>query len=49
MQRHSEPATAGETKTIVIAITSRMLITPLLLMPLMVASAKFDWHKVLEE
>ena len=49
VHRRSESASAGETKTVVIAIVSRMFITPLLLMPLMVVSAKFDWHKVLEE
>jgi hypothetical protein len=39
----------GETKTVVIAVLSRMIITPLLLMPLMAMSTKFDWHKVLDE
>lgn len=48
--RHSsELATPGETKTVAIAVLSRMVITPSLLMPLIAASAKFDWHKMLDE
>jgi auxin efflux carrier family protein len=46
---HSQPVTPGETRTVIIAILSRMIITPLLLLPLMAASAKFDWQRVLEE
>ncbi|KAF9459670.1 membrane transport protein-domain-containing protein [Collybia nuda] len=42
-------STPGETKTVVIAVLSRMIITPLLLMPLMAASAKFDWQPVFED
>jgi predicted permease len=45
----NEPVFPGETKTVVIAVLSRMIITPLLLMPLMAMSTKFDWHKVLDE
>jgi len=36
----------GETKTVVIAIVSRMIITPALLMPLIILCAKYDWHEV---
>lgn len=36
----------GETKTVVIAILSRMVIVPLLLIPLMAASTWYDWHAV---
>lgn len=39
----------GETKTVVIAILSRMVIVPLLLMPLMALSTWYDWHAVFEE
>lgn len=39
----------GETKTVVIAVVSRMIITPMLLMPLMAYSAKFDIQAVFEE
>ncbi|KAF5379012.1 hypothetical protein D9615_006053 [Tricholomella constricta] len=39
----------GETKTVVIAVLSRMVITPLLLMPLVALSAKFDWQRVFED
>jgi predicted permease len=39
----------GETKTVIIAIVSRMIITPALLMPLIILCAKYDWHEVFEE
>ncbi|KAG5641775.1 hypothetical protein DXG03_004270 [Asterophora parasitica] len=39
----------GETKTVVIAVLSRMVITPLLLMPIVALSAKFDWQRVFED
>lgn len=39
----------GETKTVIIAIASRMLITPALLMPLVIICAKYDWHEVFDE
>ncbi len=39
----------GETKTVVIAVLSRMVITPLLLLPLMAISTRFDWQEVFEE
>ena len=39
----------GETKTVIIAIVSRMIITPALLMPLIVLCAKYDWHEVFDE
>ena len=43
---NSEP---GETKTVIIAIVSRMMITPALLMPLIILCAKYDWHEVFDE
>ncbi|KAJ6595162.1 auxin efflux carrier [Mycena vulgaris] len=36
----------GETKTVAIAIVSRMILTPLLLLPLMALCAKFDFQTV---
>lgn len=42
-------ARIGETKTVIIAIASRMVIVPLLLLPLMAASTWYDWHEVFEE
>lgn len=42
----SEP---GETKTVIIAIVSRMIITPALVMPLVALCAKSGWHKVFDE
>ncbi|RDB27965.1 putative transporter C5D6.04 [Hypsizygus marmoreus] len=48
-KRKEIPLNPGETRTVVIAVLSRMLITPVLLMPLMAFSAKFDWHRVFED
>lgn len=42
-------ARPGETKTVVIAILSRMVITPMLLLPLMALSARYDLQAVFEE
>jgi auxin efflux carrier family protein len=39
----------GETKTVFIAVLSRMILTPLALLPLMTLAAKYDWHSVFEE
>ena len=44
--RDSHP---GETKTVIIAIVSRMIITPALLMPLIILCTKYDWHEVFSE
>jgi len=39
----------GETKTVVLAIASRMIITPILLVPVMAWATTSDWHAVFEE
>jgi auxin efflux carrier family protein len=39
----------GETKTVVIAILSRMIITPILILPLMAISTRFDLHAIFDE
>ncbi|KAF9788658.1 membrane transport protein-domain-containing protein [Thelephora terrestris] len=39
----------GETKTVIIAIVSRMIITPALLMPLIILCVKSDWHEVFDD
>lgn len=39
----------GETKTVVLAIASRMIITPILLVPVMAWATESDWHAVFEE
>jgi auxin efflux carrier family protein len=44
-----EEKVPGESKTVFVAVLSRMVVTPLLLLPGMALSAKFDWHQVLEE
>jgi hypothetical protein len=41
----NEPVFPSATKTVL----SRMIIMPLLLMPLMAMLTKFDWHKVLDK
>ncbi|KAH9916052.1 uncharacterized protein B0H18DRAFT_1039466 [Fomitopsis serialis] len=45
-QAHPRP---GETKTVVVAVLSRMVITPLLLLPLMAVGARFDVQRVFED
>ncbi|KIM37148.1 hypothetical protein M413DRAFT_448659 [Hebeloma cylindrosporum] len=39
----------GETKTVVLAIASRMIITPILLVPVMAWATTSDWHAVFED
>jgi len=39
----------GETKTVIVALVSRMIITPALLMPLVALCAKYDWHEVFND
>ena len=39
----------GETRTVVVAVLSRMVITPLLLLPLLAVAAKYDVQQVFEE
>ncbi|KAF8623846.1 hypothetical protein AX15_006168 [Amanita polypyramis BW_CC] len=39
----------GETKTVVIAVASRMFVTPLMLLPLMAIGAKYDIHNVFSD
>ncbi|KAF9554558.1 hypothetical protein CPC08DRAFT_821614 [Agrocybe pediades] len=39
----------GETKTIVLAVLARMVITPVLLLPIMVWATKSDWHVVFDD
>ncbi|KAJ7830339.1 auxin efflux carrier [Mycena olivaceomarginata] len=39
----------GETKTVVIAVVSRMILTPLILLPFMALCAKFDWQPVFND
>jgi predicted permease len=39
----------GEKKTVMLAIASRMIITPILLVPVMAWATKSDWHAVFEE
>ena len=45
----AKEARPGETRTVVVAILSRMIITPLVLLPLMVLSTKYDLQKVFDE
>ncbi len=45
----SKPAKAGETRTVVVAILARMIVTPLVLLPLMVPATKYDVQRVFDE
>lgn len=49
MSARGERARPGETRTVVIAVLSRMLLTPALLLPMMAASAKWEWHGIFAE
>lgn len=52
LHRHQdtqEEVHAGETRTVWVAVLSRMVITPLILLPAIALSAKTDWHQVFEE
>lgn len=46
---NSAPQRPGETKTVIVAVLSRMFITPLLLLPLIALSARFDLQQVFDE
>ena len=39
----------GETKTVILAVASRMILTPVLLIPGMAIATKFGWHEVFLE
>ena len=47
-QQKNQPR-PGETKTVVLAIFARMILTPLLLVPFLMLASKYDWHAVFEE
>ncbi|KAL0959758.1 hypothetical protein HGRIS_011448 [Hohenbuehelia grisea] len=47
--RKEQASRAGETKTVVIAVLSRMVLTPLCLLPLMALSTKFDLQTVFDD
>ncbi|KAI0074306.1 hypothetical protein K474DRAFT_1665581 [Panus rudis PR-1116 ss-1] len=48
-QMNKEAKRPGETKTVVVAILSRMILTPLLLLPLMAVGARWDLQEVFAE
>ncbi|KAF6750789.1 endoplasmic reticulum protein [Ephemerocybe angulata] len=43
------PTKPGETKTVILAVAARMLITPLLILPLMMLATRYDFHRVFED
>ncbi|KAJ7056665.1 membrane transport protein-domain-containing protein [Mycena amicta] len=49
VEGNAPPARKGETTTVVIAVLSRMILTPILLLPLMALSAKFNLHAILDD
>ncbi|KAE9404641.1 hypothetical protein BT96DRAFT_955571 [Gymnopus androsaceus JB14] len=48
-QKEGDVPLPGETRTVLIAVLSRMVLTPLVLMPLMAFAARDDWHSVFED
>ena len=48
-QKPDERPRPGETKAVILAVLARMIITPILLAPLLVLAATFDWHAIFEE
>ncbi|EMD35654.1 hypothetical protein CERSUDRAFT_116395 [Gelatoporia subvermispora B] len=49
VKRKNDSARPGETKTVIVAVLSRMVITPLLLLPLMMLSTRFDVQEVFDD
>lgn len=49
LSARNENALPGEGRTVFVAVVSRMLITPMILLPFMAMSAKFDLQDVLDE
>ncbi|PPQ70792.1 hypothetical protein CVT24_001073 [Panaeolus cyanescens] len=47
--RSEDEARPGEGKTVFLAVSSRMIITPLLLIPLVMLATHYDWHAVFED
>ncbi|TFK18760.1 endoplasmic reticulum protein [Coprinopsis marcescibilis] len=44
-----ETTKPGETKTVFLAVAARMLVTPIVVMPLVVLATKYDFHRVFED
>ncbi|KAF8874710.1 hypothetical protein CPB84DRAFT_1890792 [Gymnopilus junonius] len=45
----SSSSRPGESKTVVLSILARMVLTPLLLVPLILMATKGDWHAIFED
>ncbi|KAJ7650753.1 auxin efflux carrier [Roridomyces roridus] len=48
-RRRAAEKRPGETKTVVIAVLSRMILTPMLIIPLMALCSKFDLHAIFDD
>ena len=48
-ERSQTRSNPGETKTVILAVASRMIITPVLLIPGMKLATKYDFHEVFQE
>ena len=48
-RREEDPPRPGESRTVFIAVASRMFVTPLLILPLMAIGARYDYPKVFDE
>ncbi|KIK68644.1 hypothetical protein GYMLUDRAFT_728995 [Collybiopsis luxurians FD-317 M1] len=49
LSQESDVTFPGETRTVLISVISRMVLTPMILMPLVALAAKEDWHHVFED
>ncbi|KAG2023908.1 endoplasmic reticulum protein [Coprinopsis cinerea AmutBmut pab1-1] len=49
LRANKEQSKPGETKTVILAVAARMIITPIVIMPLVVLATKYDFHKVFED
>ncbi|THU93996.1 hypothetical protein K435DRAFT_820090 [Dendrothele bispora CBS 962.96] len=48
-KKSHDPATRGETRTVIIAVISRMIVTPAILLPLIALSKHFDIHPLFRD
>lgn len=43
------PVKPNETKTVILAVAARMIVTPLLILPLMMLATRYDFHRVFDD
>ncbi|KAJ3518300.1 hypothetical protein NMY22_g13744 [Coprinellus aureogranulatus] len=47
--KRPEPTKPNETKTVILAVAARMIVTPVLILPLMVLATRYDFHRVFDD